>query len=140
MLMGLKENKKKRRYVNHWKNRHFINSLAFALEGLVTACKEERNLRFHVCSTILVVILGLFFHVSEYEWLWLILCVFLVVSSEIWNSAIENVVDLATGYKRHPLAKKSKDIAAGAVLVAAMFSVVTALVIFGPRIIQLIKM
>ena len=78
--------------------------------------------------------MGFLLHVSIGEWLWLALCVFLVISSEVWNSAIENVVDLATNYKRHPLAKKAKDMAAAAVLLAAIFSLIVASLIFLPKI------
>ncbi len=112
--------------------------MRYALVGLKTAYKEERNLRFHVSAITLVVIMGLIFNVTISEWLWLFLSIFLVISSEVWNSAIENVVDLATNYKRHPLAKKAKDMAAtAAVLLAAIFSLITATLVFGPHIWQL---
>lgn len=132
MRMGLRD--KRRQPVNGWKNRHFFQSLYFALVGLKTAYREERNLRFHVSAITLVVVMGFLLHVSIGEWLWLALCVFLVISSEVWNSAIENVVDLATNYKRHPLAKKAKDMAAAAVLLAAIFSLIVASLIFLPKI------
>ena len=124
--------KEQKQPVNSWKNRHFFQSLRYAL-----AYKEERNLRFHVSAITLVVIMGLIFNVTISEWLWLFLSIFLVISSEVWNSAIENVVDLATNYKRHPLAKKAKDMAAAAVLLAAIFSLITATLVFGPHIWQL---
>ncbi|MEY8737504.1 diacylglycerol kinase family protein [Lactobacillus sp. AN1001] len=129
--------KEQKQPVNNWKNRHFFQSLRYALVGLKTAYREERNLRFHVSAITLVVIMGLIFNVTISEWLWLFLSIFLVISSEVWNSAIENVVDLATNYKRHPLAKKAKDMAAAAVLLAAIFSLITATLIFGPHIWQL---
>ena len=68
----------------------------------MTAYREERNLRFHVGSVILVVIMGCLFRVSANEWLWLLLSIFFVLASEIWNTAIENAVDLASKYKKHP--------------------------------------
>ena len=129
--------KEQKQPVNSGKNRHFFQSLRYALVGLKTAYKEERNLRFHVSAITLVVIMGLIFNVTISEWLWLFLSIFLVISSEVWNSAIENVVDLATNYKRHPLAKKAKDMAAAAVLLAAIFSLITATLVFGPHIWQL---
>ena len=66
----------------------------------MTAYREERNLRFHVGSVILVVIMGCLFHVSANEWLWLLLSIFFVLASEVWNTAIENAVDLASEYKK----------------------------------------
>ena len=83
---------------------------------------------------LLVVIAGLIFRVSAIEWLFLLLSIFLVVSFEIVNSAIENVVDLASDYHFSMLAKNAKDMAAGAVLVISGFAVITGLIIFVPKI------
>ena len=88
----------------------------------------------HAFSAILVVIAGLIFQVSAIEWLFLFLSIFLVVSFEIVNSAIENVVDLASDYHFSMLAKNAKDMAAGAVLVISGFAVITGLIIFVPKI------
>ena len=75
----------------------------------MTAYREERNLRFHVGSVILVVIMGCLFHVSANEGRWLLLSILFVLASVVWNTAIENAFDLASEYKKHPLAKKAKD-------------------------------
>lgn len=136
--MGLRDSKKRSKFVSRWKNRHFVSSFKYAVEGLVTAYREERNLRFHVCSVILVVIMGCLFHVSANEWLWLLLSIFFVLASEVWNTAIENAVDLASEYKKHPLAKKAKDTAAGGVLLAAVFSMIVGAIVFVPKIWQLL--
>ena len=117
-----------------WKNRDVVSSLEFALTGIFTAIKEERNMQKHAFSAVLVVIAGLIFRVSAIEWLFLLLSIFLVVSFEIVNSAIENVVDLASDYHFSMLAKKAKDMAAGAVLVVSLFAAVTGALIFLPRI------
>lgn len=136
--MGLRGSKKRSKFVSRWKNRHFGSSFKYAVEGLVTAYREERNLRFHVGSVILVVIMGCLFHVSANEWLWLLLSIFFVLASEVWNTAIENAVDLASNYEKHPLAKKAKDTAAGGVLLAAVFSMIVGAVVFVPKIWQLL--
>ena len=117
-----------------WKNRDLVSSLEFALTGIFTAIKEERNMQKHALSALLVVIAGFVFQVSAIEWLFLLLSVFLVVSFEIINSAIENVVDLASDYHFSMLAKNAKDMAAGAVLVISGFAVITGLIIFVPKI------
>ena len=117
-----------------WKNRDVVSSLEFALTGIFTAIKEERNMLKHAFSAVLVVIAGLIFRVSAIEWLFLLLSIFLVVSFEIVNSAIENVVDLASDYHFSMLAKNAKDMAAGAVLVISGFAVITGLIIFVPKI------
>ncbi|MFS1663172.1 diacylglycerol kinase family protein [Streptococcus sp. zg-JUN1979] len=121
-----------------WKNRDLITSMEFAITGIVTAFKEERNMRKHLLSAVLVMIAGLIFQVSLIEWLFLFLSIFLVITFEIINSAIENVVDLASGYHFSLLAKNAKDMAAGAVLVISGFALVTGLLIFVPKIWQLI--
>ena len=126
--MDSQDNKRK------WKNRDLLSSLDFALTGIFTAFKEERNMRKHAVTSLLVVLAGFVFQVSKIEWLFLLLSIFLVIAFEILNSAIENVVDLASHYHFDMLAKKAKDMAAGAVLVVSLFAAVTGLIIFIPRI------
>ncbi|HFI0936413.1 TPA: diacylglycerol kinase family protein [Streptococcus suis] len=128
--MDLQENNSK----NRWKNRELIASLEFAVTGLFTAFKEERNMRKHLASAILVVLAGLIFQVTVTEWLFLLLSISLVIAFEIVNSAIENVVDLASDYHFSMLAKNAKDMAAGAVLFVSGFALLTGLIIFVPKI------
>lgn len=128
--MDLHENNSK----NRWKNRELMSSLDFAVSGLITAFKEERNMRKHAVSAILVILAGLVFQVSVTEWLFLLLSISLVVAFEIVNSAIENVVDLASDYHFSMLAKNAKDMAAGAVLFVSGFALLTGLIIFVPKI------
>lgn len=128
--MDLHENNSK----NRWKNRELMSSLDFAVSGLITAFKEERNMRKHAVSAILVILAGLVFQVSVIEWLFLLLSISLVIAFEIVNSAIENVVDLASNYHFSMLAKNAKDMAAGAVLFVSGFALLTGLIIFVPKI------
>lgn len=128
--MDLKENKSPKK----WKNRDLVASLEFAWTGIVTAFKEERNMKKHLITAILVVIAGFVFRVNLTEWLFLLLSIFLVVAFEIMNSALENVVDLASGYHFSMLAKNAKDMAAGAVLVMSLFAALTGLLIFLPKL------
>ena len=129
--MDLQDNKKNKR---KWKNRDVISSLEFALTGIFTAFKEEKNMRSHVLSAFAAIIAGLIFRISAAEWLFLLLSIFLVIAFEIMNSAVENVVDLASDYHFSMRAKNAKDMAAGAVLVVSGFAVVTGLIIFVPKI------
>ena len=126
--MDLQDNKRK------WKNRELIASLEFALTGIFTAFKEERNMRKHALSAILAIVAGFLFGISVTEWLFLLLSVSLVIAFEIMNSALENVVDLASDYHFSMLAKNAKDMAAGAVLVISGFALVTGLIIFVPKL------
>lgn len=109
----------------------FFKSFRYAVEGIFTATKEQ-NLRFHIVSALVVVIAGFFTGLSTTEWLILILIMALVIGTEMVNSSIERVVDLASP-EIHPLAKQAKDIAAGAVLVFAVASVIIGLLIFLPK-------
>ena len=126
--MDSQDNKRK------WKNRELIASLEFALTGIFTAFKEERNMRKHALSAILAIVAGFLFRITATEWLFLLLSVSLVIAFEIMNSALENVVDLASDYHFSMLAKNAKDMAAGAVLVISGFALVTGLMIFVPKL------
>ena len=129
--MDLQDNKKNKR---KWKNRDVISSLEFALTGIFTAFKEEKNMRSHVLSALAAIIAGLIFRISATEWLFWLLSIFLVIAFEIMNSAVENVVDLASDYHFSMRAKNAKDMAAGAVLVVSGFAVITGLIIFLPKL------
>lgn len=112
--------------------------MEFAVTGVVNAYKEERNMRKHMISALLAIIAGLVFQISALEWLFLLLSIFLVIAFEIINSAIENVVDLASDYHFSMLAKNAKDMAAGAVLVISVYALITGLIIFVPKMWHLI--
>lgn len=111
--------------------RKFFKSFRYAVEGILTATKEQ-NMRFHLVSAVIVVLAGLITGLSITEWLIIILIMALVIATEMVNSAIERVVDLASP-EIHPLAKQAKDMAAGAVLVFAVASVIIGLLIFLPK-------
>lgn len=132
--MDLRDNNSQKK----WKNRDLVASMEFAITGVLTAFKEERNMRKHLVSAILAALTGLVFRISAIEWLFLLLAIFLVIILEIINSAIENVVDLASGYHFSMLAKNAKDMAAGAVLVISGYAVLTGLIIFIPKIWKLL--
>ncbi|MGO2742398.1 MAG: diacylglycerol kinase family protein [Pseudolactococcus laudensis] len=121
-----------------WKNRTVYASLEFAVTGIITAFREERNLRKHAVSASLAIIFGFVFMISRIEWLFLLLAIFLVIFGEIINSAIENVVDLASDYHFSMLAKNAKDMAAGAVLFISLYAVIVGMMIFLPKIWSLI--
>lgn len=131
--MDSQDNKQKK-----WKNRTLTASMEFAITGVVNAYKEERNMRKHMISALLAIIAGLVFQISALEWLLLLLSIFLVISFEIINSAIENVVDLASDYHFSMLAKNAKDMAAGAVLVISVYALITGLIIFVPKMWNLV--
>ena len=107
----------------------FFRGFVYAWNGIRAAVSEQRNLRIHFAVTALVVAAGVYFELDRIEWCVLALTIALVVSLELVNSSIENLVDLVTK-EQHPLARKAKDIAAGAVLIASVISVIIGLIIF----------
>ena len=102
----------------------------FALQGIRVAFREQPNIRIQSCIATLVVAAGFYFGIAAWEWCVVLLTIALVMGLEMINSAIENLVDLVTR-DYHPLAGKVKDIAAGAVLIAAVLAVVIGVIVFG---------
>ena len=107
-------------------------SFGYAFRGIREVFGSEANMKIHLVITFLVIISGIAFSISLIEWMFCLLCIGLVVGAEMINTAIENVVDLASP-DQHPLAGKAKDIAAGAVLICAIISVIIGLLIFVPK-------
>lgn len=93
----------------------FIKSVPHALKGIMSLIKNDNNFRIHLLAVIVVIILGFWIKFSEGEWLVVILTMGGVLSLEAVNTAIETIIDLVSP-EYHDLAKKTKDVAAGAVL------------------------
>lgn len=119
------------------KNHSFWQSWRHAWTGLTTVVREERNMQTHLVLGAVAIIAGWYFGLSVNQWLWLCLAIFLVMLCEINNTIAENICDLVTGPHYQPLAKKVKDIAAGAVVFAAAFAVLVGLILFIPKVWQL---
>ena len=108
-----------------------IKSFGFALEGILYTIKTQSNFRFHLVATVVVVFCGFYFEIRTIEWLFLLLCIGLVLFAELLNTAIESAIDLCSP-EIHPLAKIAKDTAAASVLVLAIMAVFVGLIIFIP--------
>ncbi|MFC0233181.1 diacylglycerol kinase family protein [Vagococcus entomophilus] len=121
------------------KNKTFGQSFRFAMTGIKTAYIEEKNMKKHGIFGMLAILLGFILQITISEWLWILFCIFFVITLEIVNTSFENIVDLVTENQFHPIAKKVKDMAAGAVLTASVFSCVVASIIFIPKILPIIK-
>lgn len=115
-----------------------IRSFGYAWHGLYSCIGKEQNLSFHLIATVLVIIAGFLFHITRTEWLVILLCIGMVISAELFNTAIERLVDLVSP-QRHPIAGQVKDIAAGAVLVCACIAVIIGLIIFIPYLTSLFQ-
>ncbi|MFN8300579.1 MAG: diacylglycerol kinase family protein [Chitinophagales bacterium] len=110
----------------------FINGFFYALKGLGVASKEQLNLKIHLLALVVVIVAGIFFDLVAIEWAVIFLTFGLVIATEMVNTAIEYLVDMVQP-EFHPQAGKVKDVAAGAVLVAAIIAVAVAITIFGNK-------
>ena len=117
------------------KNGKISESVNYALEGIFMAIKTERNMRIHIFIAMLVVILSLIFGVTKSDLKSLSFAISLVFFAELMNTSIEAVVDISTT-RYHPLAKKAKDVAAGAVLIVSLNALVIGYIIFNDKIKQ----
>lgn len=108
-----------------------LNSFKYASEGLKTAFKDQPNLKIHCILGSMTLILGFLFGISLAEWLAIIITIGLVITIELTNTAIEEVVNSFTD-QVHPAAKKAKDVAAGAVLVISIMAAIIGCIIFLP--------
>jgi diacylglycerol kinase (ATP) len=96
-----------------------VHSFNCAIEGILWAVRTQRHMRFHCLAAVLVVLVGLLLRVSALEFVLLVFAIVLVFFAELINTALEAVVDLASP-AFHPLARRAKDVAAGAVLLASV--------------------
>ncbi len=113
--------------------RNIIDSFNYAVSGIITAIKTEKSMRMHYIIALLVLISSLFFDFNRTEFLLLLFAVSLVVISEMINTAIERTIDLITK-EFHPLARLVKDVAAGAVLIATINSLIVGYLLFFERL------
>ncbi|MCA9029402.1 MAG: diacylglycerol kinase family protein [Planctomycetaceae bacterium] len=111
----------------------FLKSVRNACAGILTAFRSERNFRIQSVIAIVVLLAGWRFEVSHWEWAVLVVAIGMVLTAELFNTAIEAVVDLASP-EIHPLAKRAKDVAAGATLIAAITAAVLGLIVFLPHL------
>ncbi len=108
-------------------------SFKYAGQGIRTLFSTQPNARIHLIIMILVIAAGIRLNISRMEWLALVLTFGLVLAAEGFNTALEYLTDLVSP-DHHPLAGKTKDVAAGAVLIAAITAVSVGLLIFWPKI------
>jgi diacylglycerol kinase len=110
-------------------------SFSFAFDGIVQVIRGQRNFRIHLVFALIVIISGYLFSISTTEWCIVLFTIGLVLSMEVFNTAVEKLVDfISPGF--HPMAGKIKDIAAGGVLITAIAAILIGLIIFIPKIIQ----
>jgi diacylglycerol kinase (ATP) len=108
-----------------------IRSFRCAFAGIRTMLVSQHNAWIHVLATILVVLVSVFFRISRFDWCWITAAIVSVWTAEALNTAFEFLTDVASP-QFHPVAAKAKDVAAGAVLIAAVGASVIGLLVLGP--------
>ncbi len=110
-----------------------LDGFNYAIAGIIYAIRTQRNMRIHFIAALLVLGLSIYLRISARELLIIFFTITLVIMAELFNTAIEAVVDLVT-QEFHPLARIAKNVAAGAVLITALNALVVAYIIIYPRL------
>ena len=118
-------------------NQSLLKSFSNAFVGMSHFFTHERNGQIHLAVTLVVLVAGLVFKIMVLEWLFVLLCIALVIGLEMFNSAIEKLCDIVEP-NHHPTIKIVKDICAAAVLWATIISIIVGLTIFLPKAILLL--
>lgn len=108
-------------------------SFKYAFEGIFTLLKSEHNAWIHLAATIVVIGAGFIFEINRFEWMIIVICIAIVFALEAVNTAIEILADVVQPAQDVRI-KKVKDLAAAAVLFAAIASIIVACIIFIPHI------
>jgi diacylglycerol kinase len=111
----------------------FIAGFGYAFNGLWYTLHTQRNVRIHVSIAIIAILLGIVLHITAVEFALVFVAITGVFIAEMFNTVFELCIDLASP-DYHPLAKIAKDVAAGAVLLSAILSIVIGLFVFGPHL------
>ncbi|MFA6301251.1 MAG: diacylglycerol kinase family protein [Candidatus Paceibacterota bacterium] len=115
-----------------WREVKYSEKFSNAFRGMYVVSRTTRHLYIHIIFTLLVILFGLYFNVSELEWIALVFAIGFVFVSETFNTAIEIDIDL-TSPEYHPYAKDTKDVAAAAVLLSVFTAVIIGFMIFLPK-------
>ena len=107
-----------------------LKSFKFAFSGIVTAIKNEQNMRIHFVVGNLIIPFAYFFGISNAEWATLVLAIGFVFFAELINTAVESLADAVTKEKNEYI-KCAKDVAAGAVVISAITAICVGIALFG---------
>ena len=117
------------------KKRTIGDSFNAAIEGIIYTIKTQKNMRLHFLAAILIILISIFLQLEKIELLVVCTAVTLVLVCEMFNTAIEKIIDLITP-DFHPLARIIKDVAAGCVLISAIFAVIVGYLVFSKYVIS----
>lgn len=112
---------------------NLLDSFNNAIKGIIETARTERNMKIHLCASVLVLIACFFFNISKIEVLIVGICIVMVLATELINTAIEAAIDMTTNYY-HPLAKVAKNAAAGGVFVTATGALICGYIIFWDKL------
>lgn len=110
-----------------------LKSFAYAGQGLAHLVRTQPNARWHLLVTLLVCAAGVYVGLTRTEWLWIVLAMVLVWAAEAFNTALEQLAD-ALHPARHPGIGRAKDVAAAAVLIAALGAALIGAMVFWPYV------
>lgn len=111
-----------------------LKSFGYAIKGIASAFRTEKHLQFHLLAAVAVTVLGFWVKLNATEWCIIMICIAMVLVAELFNTAIEKLVDLVSPeYDR--IAGLVKDVAAGAVLIASIASAVIGVIIIGSKLV-----
>lgn len=110
-----------------------LRSLRCAFKGLSVMIVSQHNAWIHAIATIIVIVSGLYLRLTNPEWCFVVLAMLSVWTAEALNTAFEFLTDVASP-EFHPVAEKAKDVAAGAVFIAAIGSIIIGLFVFTPHL------
>lgn len=116
--------------------KNLIDSFNFAIDGILYSLRTQRNMRIHFIIGLIVMLFASVLHVSRLELVILLITIGLVISAELVNTAIEEVVNLVT-QDFHPLARIAKNVAAGAVLVTSVLAACVGYIVFIDKILAM---
>ncbi|MDD3223857.1 MAG: diacylglycerol kinase [Clostridium sp.] len=115
------------------KVKKIVDSFNYAIDGMLYAVRTQKNIRIELVATLIVLTVCFFTDLSKIEFLIILVTITMVIFAEMVNTAIECTVDMAANYY-HPLAKIAKNVAAGAVLVTAINSIIVGYVVFAEKL------
>jgi len=115
------------------KSKNLIESFNNAINGIIHALKTERNMKIHFAAAIAVLILSLLFKLTKVEFLIVCIAISIVIICELFNTAIEAIVDVIVDVY-HPKARIIKDVSAGAVLLSSFLSVIVGYFVFFEKV------
>lgn len=117
-----------------WLKNKLMHKFGYAFIGVVNGIRQDSSIALQCVLGLITIVVCLFLPLSKIEWCLILIMIFLVITMEFLNSAIEETVNYIS-MERHPMAKKIKDLAAGAVLLMSICALCIAIIIIGGKII-----